>query len=150
MHMDNAADNDLKQSGVSIQTDWMLGEHYIIAGYDFSYDDLDATSDYQNLVKTNKMPFFAGDQSLGHYDASQTQHALYVSAESPIGDTVKVNYGVRYNWVKGDADNLTYTYTVANGQTYGGPTTSSSTIVLLMGRPSSTSALSGIRLIIWR
>lgn len=126
MHMDNAADNDLKQSGVSIQTDWTLGEHYIIAGYDFSYDDLDATSDYQNLVKTNKMPFFAGDQSLGHYDASQTQHALYVSAESPIGDTVKVNYGVRYNWVKGDADNLTYTYTVANGQTYGGPTTSSS------------------------
>ena len=41
MKMDNFAENELRQTGVSLQTDWLIGErHYLIAGYEFLYDDM--------------------------------------------------------------------------------------------------------------
>ena len=51
MKMDNFAENELRQTGVSLQTDWMIGErHYLIAGYEFLYDDMTtAKSMYRSL-----------------------------------------------------------------------------------------------------
>ena len=43
MLMDNFADNTLDQIGLSVQSDWQFGEnHYLVAGYEYNYDDLDA------------------------------------------------------------------------------------------------------------
>lgn len=36
MRMDNYAENELGQTGVSVQSDWQIGSrHYLIAGYEF-------------------------------------------------------------------------------------------------------------------
>lgn len=41
--IDNLADNSLDQYGLSIQSDWaVLDSTFIVAGYEFNYDDLDA------------------------------------------------------------------------------------------------------------
>ena len=48
------ADNDIDQYGFSVQSDWQLGEsNFLIAGYEFNYDKLDARSWNEG---TNVMP----------------------------------------------------------------------------------------------
>ena len=100
--MDNFADNKLKQTGVSVQSDWMLGEHYLIAGYEFSYDDLEAVSDADTTVSMMGAPF-GSKVSTSAWDANQQQHSVYASMESPFTDTFKINYGARYTWVSSEA-----------------------------------------------
>lgn len=100
--MDNFADNKLKQTGFSVQSDWMLGEHYLIAGYEFSYDDLEAVSDADTTVSMMGAPF-GSKVSTSAWDANQQQHSVYASMESPFTDTFKINYGARYTWVSSEA-----------------------------------------------
>lgn len=100
--MDNFADNKLKQTGFSVQSDWMLGEHYLIAGYEFSYDDLEAVSDADTTVSMMGAPF-GSKVSTSAWDANQQQHSVYASMESPVTDTFKINYGARYTWVSSEA-----------------------------------------------
>lgn len=103
--MDNYADNKLKQTGFSVQSDWTLGEHYLIAGYEFSYDNLDAVSDMSLAVRVTSpidMQLGATEYS-SHWDAEQQQHSVYASMESPITETVKLNYGARYTWVSSES-----------------------------------------------
>ena len=96
MKMDNFADNKLDQTGVSVQSDWTFGDHYLIAGYEFSYDDLDADS---------SMVMMQGRATLNTtWDANQQQHSVYANMESPILSNVSLNYGVRYTWVKSESD----------------------------------------------
>lgn len=95
LSMQNWADNDLRQTGFSVQSDWQLGEHYLVAGYEYSHDDLDA-----------KSRFTMGRGSMDtreSYDAKQETHSVYASAESPVTDEFTLNYGVRYTWVSGEA-----------------------------------------------
>ena len=95
LYMQNWADNDLRQTGVSVQSDWQLGEHYLVAGYEYSHDDLDAKSRFTmagGMMDTRES-----------YDAKQETHSVYASAESPVTDEFTLNYGVRYTWVSGEA-----------------------------------------------
>lgn len=102
MRMDSFADNELNQTGFSVQSDWLVGEHYLIAGYEFSYDDLDAATNANTAVYMGPALF---GQKISHntWDANQQQHSVYASMESPVTDTFKVNYGARYTWVSSEA-----------------------------------------------
>lgn len=100
--MRNWADNDLQQTGFSLQTDWQLGEHYLIAGYEYSHDDLDAWSRF--TMKPVDMPIVPNlYDTRESYDAKQESHSVYASMETPVTDDFTVNYGVRYTWVSGEA-----------------------------------------------
>lgn len=98
--MRNYADNTLDQTGVSVQSDWQLGEHYLIAGYEYSHDDLAAASRFT----ISPMAGMIVSDTNETYDAQMDTHALYLSAESPVTDAVSLNYGVRYTYVSGEAD----------------------------------------------
>lgn len=112
MLMDNFADNDLYTTSASIQSDWILGEnHYLITGYEFSYDDLDAGS--QTFGHTPSMSFVPGQglvmgtapyEKAQDFSGSQTRHSIFASMESTVLNDFVFNYGVRYTWVDSDMD----------------------------------------------
>lgn len=97
--MDSYADNQLDQTGFSAQSDWQLGDHYLIAGYEFSYDSLDAET---NSILSPKPSMKIKSNSV--WDANQQQHSVYASMESPVLADVSLTYGVRYTWVQSEAD----------------------------------------------
>lgn len=105
MRMDSFADNKLDQTGFSVQSDWMLGDHYLIAGYEFSYDDLDANTDASTNVEMTMGPMTVRGAKIysSNWDANQQQHSVYASMESPVTDSFKINYGARYTWVSSEA-----------------------------------------------
>lgn len=112
MLMDNFADNDLYTTSASVQSDWILGEnHYLITGYEFSYDDLDAGS--QTFGHTPSMSFVPGQgfvmgtapyEKAQDFSGSQTRHSIFASMESTVLNDFVFNYGVRYTWVDSDMD----------------------------------------------
>ena len=121
MLMDNFADNDLYTTSASIQSDWILGQnHYLITGYEFSYDDLDAGS--QTFGHTPDVTFVPGQrpvmgtapyEKIQKFSGSQTRHSLFASMESTVLDEFILNYGVRYTWVDSDMDiNTTHSLNV--------------------------------------
>lgn len=100
------ADNTMDQYGFSAQTDWQLGDnHYLITGYEFEYDKLDATS---TTVSTLLMPPFYSYDRHTPYNGNAQTHALFAAMESTYGDFI-FNYGARYTYVKSEMDaNNTY------------------------------------------
>lgn len=109
--MDNYADNDLYTTSASIQADWILGDnHYLITGYEFSYDDLDASSSTDG--RTPGMVVGPSGPSLGVipyekaqlFSGSQTRHSVFATMESTVLTDFVFNYGVRYTWVDSDMD----------------------------------------------
>ncbi len=111
LSMQNWADNDLRQTGFSVQSDWQLGEHYLVAGYEYSHDDLDAQSRFTmagGMMDTRES-----------YDAKQETHSVYASAESPVTDEFTLNYGVRYTWVSGEATMKGQEHGMGGGAPYG-------------------------------
>lgn len=99
MNMNNWADNELRQSSLSVQTDWLFGEHYFIAGYEYSHEVLDATT--HQITEVTAGPMGSNSNGTERYDAKQNRHALYLSGESPLLEAVTLNYGVRYTWIDG-------------------------------------------------
>ena len=111
LSMQNWANNDLRQTGFSVQSDWQLGEHYLVAGYEYSHDDLDAQSRFTmagGMMDTRES-----------YDAKQETHSVYASAESPVTDEFTLNYGVRYTWVSGEATMKGQKHGMGGGAPYG-------------------------------
>lgn len=98
------AQNTTKQTGVSLQSDWQLGDnHYLIAGYEFSYDDLDARSITKREWSVGGQPMskLMSDKTyLGH----QMTNALYASMETVLPADFTLNYGVRYTWVESEME----------------------------------------------
>ena len=121
--IDNFADNDLDQYGISIQTDWQLGENnYLVAGYEFNYDDLDATSSVLAVAPRNMgMGMGMGIQkgtyytSSGIYQGSMSTHAVFASMESMLPYDLTLTYGARYTYVKTDMDKSYGVKTYAQG-----------------------------------
>ena len=102
-----AADNKIDQYGFSIQSDWQLGEsHYLVAGYEMSYDKLTADS-VTSAKFTDRMPFRPISEK--SFDGYQLTNALYASMESSLPADFTLNYGVRYTWVKTEMDVVDYT-----------------------------------------
>jgi len=100
------ADNTLDTSSLNTQADWILGDnHYLITGYEFSYDDLDAISqtylDLSSIRPIMRDPVQSKDQSFSGY---QMRHSIFATMESTLFENWVFNYGVRYTWVKNDMD----------------------------------------------
>lgn len=91
------ADNKTDQYGFSVQTDWQLGNNnYLIAGYELSYDQLEAHSwTMLGVTKPYKDDL---------YDGYQMTNAVYASMESQLPADVTLTYGARYTWVKTNMD----------------------------------------------
>ena len=98
--VDSLADNVLDTTDISVQADWTLGaRHYLITGYEFTYDSLDANSKtYTTRMGTRRL---TKDDD---YDGNQSRHALFATMESTLTDALTANYGVRYTWVSNDMD----------------------------------------------
>lgn len=95
------ASNDMNQYGFSIQADWQIGDrNYLIAGYEISYDDLNAHS---WNTGTNVMPIMLTDKN---YDGYQMTNAVYASMETLLSANLTLTYGARYTWVKTDMDSI--------------------------------------------
>lgn len=95
------ASNDMNQYGFSIQADWQIGDrNYLIAGYEISYDDLNA---YSWNTGTNVMPMMLTDKN---YDGYQMTNAVYASMETLLSANLTLTYGARYTWVKTDMDSI--------------------------------------------
>lgn len=95
------ASNDMNQYGFSIQADWQIGDrNYLIAGYEISYDDLNAHS---WNTGTNVMPMMLTDKN---YDGYQMTNAVYASMETLLSANLTLTYGARYTWVKTDMDSI--------------------------------------------
>lgn len=95
------ASNDMNQYGFSIQADWKIGDsNYLIAGYEISYDDLNAHS---WNTGTNVMPMMLTDKN---YDGYQMTNAVYASMETLLSANLTLTYGARYTWVKTDMDSI--------------------------------------------
>ena len=107
--VDNFADNDTDTLNFSTQADWQLNENnYLITGYEFSQDKLDASSD-ANVNVTGDMamgptttPFSVHPITHKEYDGKQQQHSVFASMETTLWEDYVFNYGVRYTWIKGD------------------------------------------------
>lgn len=99
-YVENLADNDTKTSGLSMQADWQIGNnHYLITGYEYSIDQLEATSQtYLNMSSTNRI------MSDKFFDGEQSRHALFATMESTVAQDWIFNYGVRYTWVDSEMD----------------------------------------------
>lgn len=98
------ADNTLDTTALSIQADWALTpSHYLITGYEFGYDKLDASSVTHMTppIPGRPMTFKSKDET---YDGSQMRHAVFASMESILTDNLTANYGVRYTYVKNEMD----------------------------------------------
>ena len=104
MKMDNYADNELDQYGVSLQTDWQLGDlHYLIAGYEFNYDDLEAltnTHTRSDWSMPGREDGYTRKQSRN--TGYQQMHAVYAAMESLLPADFTLNYGARYTWVESE------------------------------------------------
>lgn len=105
--IDPYADNDLDSYGLSLQTDWALGDnHYLIAGYEFNYDKLDAVSRTEAVVVSPQIPVMPNVgpyyTSTGYYQGTMQTHAIFAAMESTLPYDFKLNYGVRYTYVKTD------------------------------------------------
>ncbi len=118
MKQKGTAKNDLDTLAFSLQTDWTIGDnHYLIAGYDFSYDSLDSDN-----TQYNRQQFFGFpgpprvdiiEDYSSHFQGTQMTNALYLAAESTFLDDFTLSYGVRYTFVNSEMDKSEVRY--ANG-----------------------------------
>lgn len=109
--VDNYADNSLDQYGFSLQTNWSVSDAtFIVAGYEFNNDDLDAQSHVHTVGDTPAMPTMPSmhidTEKQGFFKGAMTTHALFASAETNLVDTVTLSYGARYTYVKTDMDDI--------------------------------------------
>lgn len=108
--VDNFADNDTDTLNFSTQADWQLNENnYLITGYEFSQDKLDATSDANINVSGDMVtggpvnrPLHVNPVTHKEYNGKQQQHSVFASMETTLWEDYVFNYGVRYTWIKGD------------------------------------------------
>ncbi len=95
MILDNYADNVNGQWGLSIQSDWAAGDHtYIIAGYDFAYNTLDADTEADTSSQFSLTYYNKKSKNKGY----EYSHALYAQGESYLPLDFTLNYGVRWTY----------------------------------------------------
>ena len=98
----NDADNINRQTGAGLQTDWQMGDsHYLVAGYDYNHDALDADTLASGTLKAMGMTMY---RDISRHEGSMDTHAFYAQMESVLPYDFTLNYGMRYTWVETDMD----------------------------------------------
>ncbi|EFY08157.1 TonB-dependent receptor plug domain-containing protein [Succinatimonas hippei] len=129
MHMDNHADNEIKSNGVSVQTEWQLGENnYLIAGAGFDSDKLDAYTFNDMAISGDLAPipgvsvFTMKPSTITDLEGGQDTYYLFLSNETILPADFTANYGVRFTHVKTSLDNVSSRYAPeAGGYINGSP-----------------------------
>ncbi|MDR3175172.1 MAG: TonB-dependent receptor [Desulfovibrio sp.] len=95
--------------GANLQTDWTFGDHYVIAGIDYLYDDLDATSETKGLVTVRGHMAATGAyvpmmsqpiHTYYNYDAYQQSMALFAQDEWSFHPDWTLTFGLRWTWLE--------------------------------------------------
>jgi len=102
--MDNFANNIVRSKGLSLQTDWQLGDnHYLIAGYELNHDKLDSNGlTDMDISPSTLMPMTINTVSSKNYEGTQTNHALFAAMESSLPNDFTLSYGLRWTHVNTD------------------------------------------------
>ncbi len=122
--MDNHADNSIKSKGISLQTEWQLGEkNYLIAGAGADSDSLDATTTTKMdmVMVPNMMELHT--TSLSELDGGQDSYYAFLSNETLLPYDLTASYGVRYTYVKTSVDNINARYLPGSYMIMSGHTT---------------------------
>lgn len=102
--VDNFADNIIRSTGASLQTDWQIGtDHYLIAGYEVNYDRLNSEGvSYFNMSSpvSPTMSMKIDKETNKFYDGTQLTQAVFALMESQLPWDVQLSYGVRYTHVR--------------------------------------------------
>ncbi|MDR2503943.1 MAG: TonB-dependent receptor, partial [Deltaproteobacteria bacterium] len=97
--------NEQRSYGGTLQADWTVGDHYLITGADYLYDDLKATDDRLGRVKITQYipPLFAPNviadtstRDLYNYEAYQQTLALFVQDEWTFHPDWTLTAGLRF------------------------------------------------------
>ncbi|MDR1083475.1 MAG: TonB-dependent receptor [Deltaproteobacteria bacterium] len=94
--------NDQDSIGGSLQSDWKLGDHYVIAGLDYNKDDLKADDD---RTPTTRITAAGGTIQMGgpenfKYKAEQSTLGLFVQDEWTLPGDFTATLGLRNTWVE--------------------------------------------------
>lgn len=110
MNMDNHADNTIQSAGVSVQSEWQLGDsNYLIAGLGFDGDDLDAeTTTAMDMSIPGSMQVHR--TSYAKLEGGQKSTWAFLSNETLLPYDLTANYGVRYTRVETSVDNINAYY----------------------------------------
>ncbi len=98
MELYNHANNLNSQWGLSLQSDWMVGDWaYIIFGYDFNYDLLDATTSFDQTMTMGgpAMHVYKLVDNTGY----EMTNALYLAGDSMLPLDLTINYGARWTYI---------------------------------------------------
>lgn len=126
--MDNLADNTVYSKGISIQSDWQLGDsNYLIAGYELMHDKLDSDGSTDMYMSTMGGMVTIDTFTTKYYDGTQLNQSLFASMETALPYDFTLNYGIRWTHVKTE---------LTRGDEY---TTGSMTMPGIGTRPSNSS-----------
>ena len=122
-NMNNHADNEIKSNGISVQTEWQLGENnYLIAGAGFDSDKLDAATRYKidldGAIMKDPMPGMPPQMinmgvhlnNQSELEGGQDNYYVFLSNETLLPYDLTANYGVRYTYVKTSVDSINAAY----------------------------------------
>jgi hemoglobin/transferrin/lactoferrin receptor protein len=87
------AKSEQKQLGFSAQSEWALGDHYLIAGLDYEGDDI--------RVANEAYRYGGRPDSLSHARVKQNSLGLFVQDEWALSGDFKATLGARYGYIKG-------------------------------------------------
>lgn len=122
---DNRANNKNEQWGASLQSDWAIGaNNYLITGYEFNRDGLDAKSDSSSDSTRKPNPFVTVrtlTDSHYKYKGYMDTHALYALMESKLPWDFTLSYGVRQTWVSSHMGTGEAWQRVRGSKPYNGP-----------------------------
>lgn len=105
--------NEQKTYGVNLQTDWTLGDHYVIAGVDYLYDDLDATDERQGRTSMQIYspagtpagpPTVTSTYNVYDYEGYQQSIALFIQDEWTFHPDWTATFGLRQTWLKSELE----------------------------------------------
>ncbi len=120
MTIDNFANNDIRTTGASLQTDWQLGaNNYLIVGYEINYDRLNSdglTHASMNMGVVSWDPYYLTPK---HYDGNQLTQAVFANMETQLPADFTLTYGVRYTHVRSELTRGTETKTYYAGSNAG-------------------------------
>ena len=106
VQVNNFTDNTNKNAGISLQTEWQLGENnYLIVGTGFQSDELDGSTDTfttQTFYIPGRQPII--NSTYTDTEASQNTFYAFLSNETILPADLTATYGVRFTSVKTSLD----------------------------------------------
>ncbi len=104
MDMSMITENDQDTTSTEVQLDWLPFEnHYLITGFDYSGDDLDADFKQTKLI-TNTAPFIPDTKTLTkfNYKAKMDTYAFYIQDEWNFLEDFTLTAGFRETWIESE------------------------------------------------